>query len=149
MFGLGINNVSATDDAEFELGALGTTDDGNVWYYTQASSAIDQYDAVQIATTKKASSTAVAGLRGQQVAVAAHSAAADKYLWVQVYGTCTVNAKASCAANAELYNHASTGHVEDASTTNADKIVGMVLTTARAATDGTAPALLNWPMYSD
>lgn len=89
--------------------------------------------------------------RGQLVGVALAATAAStstvkRYVWAQVKGTCAaMNVLASCAANARLNTTATAGSLDDDGTTGAMVVDGVTLSTARAASNGPAPAVLNYP----
>src|SRR5690606_15774703 len=83
---------------------------------------------------------------GDKVGVAAVAAADDDYLWIQVYGVAdAIQVAASCAANATLNSTATDGQIDDDGGTGSEDITGLILTTARGGTAGTAPGVLNWP----
>ena len=143
---IGIDPTEAYANEAFEPGSLGMDDASNIYMFINPSAAIDQYDAVEISTDGAGAPTDVSGARGTRVGVAPVALTAAQFGWVQVYGVAQVNALSSAAANVQLYTSATDGHVEDADTSNTpDIILGMVLTTARAASNGPAPCLLNWP----
>ena len=52
---------------------------------------------------------------------------------------------ASCAADTQLFSTATAGSLDDASTSQT-AVNGIVLTTARGGTAGSAPGLMTWPM---
>lgn len=86
------------------------------------------------------------GALGDKIAVAPVVAAAADYGWVQMYGTCdAIQVSASCAANVPLASTVTAGQLDDAVANPTKNITGMWLTTARAASAGTAPGYLNWP----
>lgn len=86
------------------------------------------------------------GALGDKIAVAPAVAAAGDYGWVQMYGTCdAIQVSASCAANVPLASTVTAGQLDDAVANPTKNIAGMWLTTARAASAGTAPGYLNWP----
>ena len=138
---------AATTEAEFGLGSMGMTDDGSIYIYCQAEAACSQYDACEMDEGHMVSPTDNAGTQGTRIGVPQVAMADNSYAWVLVYGNGRVNAKASAAANALLYTHATTGHLEDAeSASNASDIAyRILLTTARAASDGDAPCFMHWP----
>lgn len=130
----------------FGLGDRYVDNKGNEYIFVQASSAIAQYDVVQLTAAYAAASLNTAGgLRGNLVAVAQVAFAANDYGWVQVKGPCTMNVKASCAANVRLNTTATAGAPDDDGTATTKQIQGAYLTTARGGTDGSAPGILNYP----
>jgi hypothetical protein len=77
------------------------------------------------------------------------SALVNDYCWLQVYGTCDqIQVAASCAPNVNLASTTTAGVIDDAVATPTKNITGIVLTTARAASQGVAPGELNWPVVS-
>ncbi len=91
-------------------------------------------------------SNSVGGL-GDKIAVAPVAAAAGDYGWVQVYGTCDdIQVAASCAANVVLASTTTAGQIDDSVTTPTKNITGIILTTARGGSAGTAPGYLNFPV---
>lgn len=130
----------------FGLGDRYVNNLGNEFIFVQASGAISQYDVVQLTAAFAAASLNTAGgLRGNLVAVAQVAFAANEYGWVQVKGPCTMNVKASCAANVRLNTTATAGAPDDDGTATTKQIQGAYLTTARGGTDGSAPGILNYP----
>lgn len=88
------------------------------------------------------------GSLGDKVGVwAAGAAVAGDYGWVQVYGTCdAMQVLASAAANVALATTTTAGALDDTVTNPTVNITGVVLTTARAASQGNAPGVLNYPV---
>jgi hypothetical protein len=52
---------------------------------------------------------------------------------------------ASAAANVRLNTTATAGALDDDGTSTTKEVLGIALTTARAASQGLAPAMLNYP----
>ena len=130
----------------FGLGDRYVDASGNEWLFVQASAAIAQYDVVfsssaYAATTLSTSNDA----RGNLVGVAAVAFASGDYGWVQVKGPTTMNVLASCAANVRLNTTATAGSLDDDGTVGSMQVQGIYLTTARAASPGSAPGILNYP----
>jgi hypothetical protein len=133
----------------FGLGDIAWGSDGSAWVFCQANGAItadyvvvidEDWQADMIDTTNSATSF------GQLVGVCAAAAADNEYVWVQVFGVCdAIQVAASAAANVALNSTATAGQIDDDGTAGAETIDGIILTTARAATAGTAPGFLNWP----
>jgi hypothetical protein len=129
------------------LGDRYVAQDGKEWVYIQASGAItgagyvviidEAYDAAQITTSNDA--------LGDKIGVANCAFADNDYGWVQIYGPCLIRVSASCAANAPLNTTATAGQLDDDATAGALVIAGAVLTTARAASAGTAAGILTYP----
>jgi hypothetical protein len=88
------------------------------------------------------------GAIGDKIGVwAAGAAASGDYGWVQVYGTCdALQVLASAAANVALASTTTAGALDDSVANPTINITGVQLTTARAASQGNAPAILNWPV---
>lgn len=153
MNAIGINpslTFTATDLQQsgkgFKLGQLGETYDGKIYVFVLASAAVAQYDVVQISAAFGATGiTTTNGARGLRVGVAPSAIASGSYGWVQVYGACTMNVKASCAATVRINTTATAGSPDDDATTGAKEVLGAVLTTARGGTDGSAAGLLTNP----
>lgn len=132
----------------FSLGDRHIDQNGNEWVFVQASGAITgagyvvritpAYAAAQLSTSNDA--------RGDLVGVAAVAFADTEYGWVQVKGTCVIQVAASCAANVRLNTTGTAGQIDDDGTAGAIEVQGAFLTTARAASAGTAPGILNYPI---
>lgn len=141
-------DTAFTNGKTFSPGDRNEDYNGKQYIYVKASSAIAQYDVV---TFDETFITTVAPLstsndaRGDLVGVAAVAIASGSYGWLQIYGPCTMNVKASCAANVRLNTTATGGSPDDDGTTGAMAIDGLYLTTARGGTDGSAPGILNYP----
>ena len=130
----------------FGLGDRHIDQVGNEYVYVQAGvggltanfvAAIDEaYAAVMVSTSNDA--------RGDLIGVAPVAIAANSYGWVQVKGVCNVQVAASCAANVRLNTTATAGQIDDDGTGGSIALDGIVLTTARGGTAGTAPAVLNY-----
>lgn len=133
----------------FELGQLAQGTDGSMWvfvvYSTGGSTGLgyvctyDQaFSAVMLSTDND--------IYGKKVGVSPAAATAAQYGWLQVYGTCDdIRCEQDALANATLGPTADPGQVDDAALTGLF-IKGMTLTTARGASDGNAPGVLNWPV---
>lgn len=135
-----------TDGRVFGLGDKLVQHDGKEYLFVQASAAITQYDVVYITSAYAAADiTTTAGLRGFLVGVAPVAFASGDYGWVQVKGPCTMNVLASCAANVRLNTTGTAGFPDDDGTSTTKQIQGIYLTTARAASNGSAPGILNYP----
>lgn len=83
---------------------------------------------------------------GNRVAIAPAAMVAGDQGWFQVLGFCdNVQVLASCAANVRVNTTATAGALDDDGTAGAMSILGLVLSTARAASQGNAPAILSYP----
>ena len=141
----------AHSEAEFTLGQLGADGDGNIYRYFRANGAIAQYAAVEIEASYHSSDTNARASNanfGQPVGVVQAALADDEYGWALVNGKGRVLAKASAGAYAQMYDHSTDGYIEDATSTNASSIGGLVLSTARGSSDGNAPCVAIWPHYT-
>lgn len=149
---IGMNTAKTITDLTlgkgFGLGDRNTDSSGNDWIFVKASAAIAQYDVVTVDSTY---STTVAPLstsndgRGNIVGVAPVAFASGDYGWLQVKGPCTMNVLASCAANVRLNTTATAGSLDDDGTATSMQVQGIYLTAARAASNGSAPGILNYP----
>ncbi len=148
MYQMGINATARTDAPEFDGMTLGAniTDDGTkVYQYIQADGAIA--NGALVAIKRDQGSTAAPGANDDVTTfgVATAAFADDKYGWVQVWGDSAVRAAASCTAYELLWTHAD-GDVDDDTSTNAEKLAGIVLTEDNDTTDhAIVPCWLNWP----
>lgn len=154
MYLSGIDPTTTSTTAVYGLGDLGanTTSAGTkIYMYVRASSAVSAnfvvdingstYAAVQTTTTTGAPGTGT----GKSIGVAPTAFSANDYGWVQVYGPGLVQVGASCAAFTNLNTTATAGMIDDDATAGARRIDGIVLTAARAASNGTAAGWINWP----
>jgi len=87
------------------------------------------------------------GALGDRFGVAQNAAAQGNYGWAQIFGPTSLRVSASAAANVQLATTTTAGELDDAVGTGTKNIVGVVLTTANGGAAGSAPALLNWPVY--
>ena len=146
-----LNPVTAaelTQGKGFGLGDRHIDQTGNEYVYVQAGvggitanfvATIDEaYGAVMVSTSNDA--------RGDLLGVAPATIAANSFGWVQVKGVCNVQVAASCAANVRLNTTATAGQLDDDGTAGSITCDGIFLTTARAASAGTAPAVVNYSM---
>jgi hypothetical protein len=128
----------------FALGDRYVDQSGNGWIFVVASGAItgpgfvctidETYTAVMVTSTNAA--------RGDLIGVASVAFASGEYGWLQTSGVfANVQVLASCAANARLNTTATAGALDDDGTAGSEVIDHLVLTTARAASQGNAPGL--------
>lgn len=130
----------------FALGSVAMTPTGQIYIFVQAATALAIGDAVAInAAFTGTLLTTTTSPRGFRVGVVPAAFAVGERGWVQVYGPASLSVLASAAANARLNTTATGGALDDDATTGAKVITGVVLTTARGGTAGTAVAILNWP----
>lgn len=143
-------DYSSGDQPPFALGQQITATDGGVWVFVQLGTGgvtetgyvcviSEAFEAVMLTTSNDT--------YGDIVGVPACGAAVeDDYIWLQRYGPCpAVQVAANAAANVDLVATATGGQLDDGVTVG-EFVKGIVLTTARGGTDGTAPAQLNWPV---
>lgn len=130
-FGLGDRHVDHTgNEYVFVLAGVGGITANFVATIDEA------YGAVMVSTSNDA--------RGDLLGVAFATIAAGSSGWVQVKGVCNVQVAASCAANARLNTTATAGQLDDDGTAGSFTCDGIFLTTARAASAGIAPGILNY-----
>ncbi len=138
-------------NTQFTLGQQVTAADNSVWVYVLLGTGgvtgagfVMVFDEDFLAVMMSNSVGAI----GDKIGVWPGAAAvAGSYGWVQVYGTCdAMQVLASAAANVALASTTTDGALDDAVANPTKNITGVVLTTARAASQGNAPAELNWPV---
>jgi len=150
-FGAQLSSLGSLTAAEITAGgkgfAVGDTyvdNAGNGYTFIQAAGAITgagfvvrfgvDFQATMLSTANDA--------RGDRVGVALGAIASGEFAWVQTSGVfANVQVLASCAANARLNTTATAGALDDDGTAGAEVIDHLVLTTARAASQGNAPGL--------
>lgn len=146
--GLAPSVVDTTPRTQVGTRARGAN--GSEYIYVKASSAIAQYD---VATFDETHNTTVAPLgtandaRGDRAGVASVAIASGSYGWLQIYGyAANINVLASCAANVRLNTTGTAGSLDDDGAVGSMQVEGIYLTTARAASNGPAPGILNYPI---
>ena len=150
-FGASLGSLSALTAAEitgggkgFSVGDTYVDNAGNGYTFIVAGGAITgagfvvrfgvDFSATMISTANDA--------RGDRVGVALGAIASGEFAWVQTSGVfANVQVLASCAANARLNTTATAGALDDDGTVGAFAIDHIVLTTARAASQGNAPGV--------
>jgi hypothetical protein len=144
-------NYPYPGQVQYTLGQQITAADNSVWTYVKLGTGgstgagfLMTFDEDYLAVMM---SNSVGGL-GDKIGVwAAAAAVAGDYGWVQVYGTCdAMQVLASCAANVALASTTTDGALDDAVANPTKNITGIILTTARAASQGNAPGTLNYPV---
>lgn len=138
-----------SDNQQFAVGQQITALDGSVWTYIKygvgGSTGLGYVIVFDEDFLGVMMSNSVGG-QGDKIGVAPAAALVGDYGWVQVYGTCdAIQVLASAAANVPLASTVTAGALDDAVANPTKNIVGMVLTTARAASQGNAPGELNYP----
>lgn len=134
----------------FTVGQLAEGTDGSKWIFVKFGVGgvtglgyVCVYDEDFLAVMMSNSVGAI----GDKIGVATAAALVDNYGWLQVYGTCDdIHVLASCNPNVQLASTTTAGALDDTVTTPTKNINGIVLTTARAASEGNAPGVLNWPV---
>ena len=150
-FGASLGSLSALTAAEITGGgkgfAVGDTyvdQSGNGYTFIVAGGAITgagfvvrfgvDFSATMLSTANDA--------RGDRVGVALGAIASGEFAWVQTSGVfANIQVLASCAANARLNTTATAGALDDDGTVGSFVIDHIVLTTARAASQGNAPGV--------
>lgn len=141
-------DTALTNGKTFTVGDRAEDYNGKIYIYVKASSAIAQYDVVTFDETYNTTVAPVStsnDARGDLLGVAPAAIASASYGWLQVYGPCTMNVKASCAANVRLNTTATGGSPDDDGTSTTMALDGIYLTAARGGTDGSAAGILNFP----
>ena len=133
----------------FGLGDRYVDSVGNEFVFVQfgAGGATPNFVCTVNAANSAVMATNTASLRGERIGVYVGDTAtvANDFGWLQIYGTVDAQVLASCAANARITTTTTAGALDDAAGVGTKDILGMVLTTARAASQGNAPALLVYP----
>lgn len=147
-FGEIVPSGNSKEGKAFGLGDRATSADGKEYVWLQASAAITGAGYVcfittaNLATMLSTSNDAI----GNRVAIAPAAMATGDQGWFQVFGFAdSVQVLASCAANVRVNTTATAGALDDDGTAGAMSILGLVLSTARAASQGNAPAILSYP----
>lgn len=139
-----------TDNQQFTLGQQITASDNSVWVYVKYGTGgstglgfVCVYDEDFLAVMMSND----AGALGDKIGVAPAAALVDNYGWLQIFGTCdALQVLASCNPNVALASTTTAGALDDSVANPTKNITGVVLTTARAASQGNAPAVLNYPV---
>ena len=131
------------------LGTIATGTDGSVWVQclvgTGGVTALGYVVVIDEDFSCVMMSNSVGGL-GDAIGVAPTAAAVGDYIWVQRFGTVDeIQVSASTGANAVLASTTTAGQISATVTTPTKNLPGVILTTARGGTAGTAPGYLNWP----
>ncbi len=141
----------ASDVPNFTLGQQITAADNSVWVFVKLGTGgstgagfwiVFDEDFLGVMMT-----SSLGGIGDKLGVWAAPVAVAGDYGWVQVYGTCdAMQVAASAAANVALASTATAGVLDDSVAGGTINITGVELTTSRAASQGNAPGILNWPV---
>jgi hypothetical protein len=150
-FGANLGSLGALTAAEITASGKGFSvndtyvdNAGNDYTFIVAGGAITgagfvvTIDAAGSATMLSTSNDA----RGNRVGVALGAIASGEYAWVQTSGIfANIQVLASCAANTRLNTTATAGALDDDGTAGSFVIDHIVLTTARAASQGNSPGV--------
>jgi hypothetical protein len=150
-FGANLGSLGALTAAEITAGGKGFSvndtyvdNAGNDYTFIVAGGAITgagfvvTIDAAGSATMLSTSND----VRGNRVGVALGAIASGEYAWVQTSGIfANIQVLASCAANTRLNTTATAGALDDDGTAGSFVIDHIVLTTARAASQGNSPGV--------
>jgi len=142
-------DTAFTNGKTFAPGDRASDYNGKQYVYVKASSAIAQYDVVtydETYTTTVAPVSTSNDARGDLIGVAPVAIASGSYGWVQIYGPCTMNVKASCVANVRLNTTATGGSPDDDGSSGSIQLEGIYLTATRTGSDGSAAGILNYPV---
>lgn len=143
----GANTLDTDVLPSFVLGAGITEEDFKEWRYvlagaggltaSQLSFLNEGFTAVAATTTNS--------LWGNLIGVPAVAIPAGRYGWVQVFGTCTVNALASCLPNVRLNTTATAGALDDDATVGSKTLNGIKLNIANGGATAATSAFLTRP----
>lgn len=143
---LGVKLLETSTTPLFALGEIAEGNGGTEWEYVQADGAISANFVVMIDETGQAVMLSTSNdARGDKIGVAGAAFADNEYGWICRKGAINVQVNASCAANTLLNTTATAGLIDDDATSGAFTILGLVLTTARGGSIGTAPGMLSYP----
>ena len=144
---IGADFATATDVPLFALGTRVRGSGDEEWIYVHASGAIasagqvvvidEDFEAALLSTSNDAA--------GDRVGVVGGAFTDNYYGWAQIYGVASIQVGANCAANVGINTTGTAGQLDDDGTGGSFDISGMILTTARGGTAGTAPGVLNYP----
>ena len=142
----GFNPTITYEENEFGIGTVAVTHDGNLYEFRKGDSAsIPQYSACRLSNTfdiyQRASSSNDSV--GRQIGVPQVVVPANYYAWFLVCGQGRVIVNSSCAAYVELRITTTAGRLDDAAANG--QIARMVLTTARPASVGNSPCVMQYP----
>lgn len=148
LIGARLSEPFGSDDfgrSEFALGDRTQDAAGNTYVFVTASAAItgegyvcqidEAYSAAHLTTANSES--------GSRVGIAQHAFTSGDKGWLMVEGVTQVRVSASCAANVGINTTATPGQLDDDGTASSKDVTGLILTTARAASAGLAPGLIN------
>jgi hypothetical protein len=141
---LGVKFERVDDAAAFPVGLTVEGANASMWVYGVAGAALALGQVVVLDAAWSATLvTTAASPFGERLAVAPAAFANGQYGWFQYGGVCAaIQVAASAAANVRLNTTATGGQLDDDGTAGAKTASGIVLTTARGGTAGTAPGVL-------
>lgn len=147
MSAIGIDTTFTVTSAERQFGLLNLAFGSHkAWLYVQAGAAFAAGDNVVVDELGAATElTTTNSKKGNRVGVCPCAFASGDYGFVQVYGVTSSMVLTLAAPNVNINTTATGGALDDDATAGSKVINGIVLTTARGAGTGTAPAVLNWP----
>lgn len=143
--------TSSDQGNEFALGTKATGTDGTLYLYVHAAGAVDQYDFVSVDENFEATALADAGgAAGHMLGVSQVAASDNDFFWVAVEGTnIKGNVLASCAADTEsLWTTGTAGHVDDATSAGAVRLVGVSVVAAAAAANTNKEIIMHNAKFS-
>lgn len=133
------------ETAQFALGTVLYDHRQLPYRYVKAAAAITAQRTVVVNETYDARHVLASNAaKGDRTAVAETAIPSGDYGWVSHRGTGDIQVLASCAANTQLYTSATSGALDDDSSSQ-EAVDGIVLTTARSGSAGTAPAVWDFP----
>ena len=136
----------ASEGKGFSVGDRHVNHDGKEYVFVLASSAITNTYCCRYTAAYSASQLSTAnGGRGDLVGVAVADIASGSYGWVQIKGPASLQVLASSPANARLNNTGSAGVLGTGGSAGSMVVEGVTLSSARSATQGPAPSVLNYP----
>lgn len=140
-----------TSNPTFVVGQTADGQDGSKWVYVKYGVGgstglgfVMVYDEDFLAVMVSTSNDTF----GDKIGVSPAAALVDNYGWLQIFGTCdAIQVLASCGANIAINTTVTAGALDDSGAAGF-QISGIILTTARAASQGNAPGILNYPLIT-
>ena len=138
---------AATSPPPHRLGQQSTNNFGEVFMFVKAKAAMSEGRMCRVASNFEAQhALASVGAKGDRVGMAAADIPLNGYGWVQRVGVVDLFVKANCGASRQLYTSATAGALDDTASSQ-EAINGVTLAAARGAGDGTAKAVLEYPVW--
>lgn len=141
---IGANSTSSDTEARFAVGTRVSANNGQIWLYISASSAIAANDCVAVSNAFAGApiTKALADL-GYQPANAIYAIGSGEYGFVAIHGAgLTQKVLGSCAHSVSLYTSPVAGALDDNATTAQTRVWGAVGITS-AGTTGTTNITAN------